>query len=110
MSHIPDDRWGGTDESVIHKPSNMSCLWGIGCLRLKASLRMADSVLPFTDMLSPKDQIPLHTLGARCPGNQWEHLGYIVGSGSFFPQCIHQTHLGYIWNVTSTYVQHLSTK
>ena len=48
-------------------------------------------------------------LGARCPGNQWEHPGYIAGSGSFFPQCIHQSHLGYIWNVTSTCVQHVLT-
>jgi len=49
MSHISDDRWGGTNELVIHKPSNVSCLWGIGRPRLKASWRTADSVLPFTD-------------------------------------------------------------
>jgi len=29
MSHVPDDRWGGTGMSVIPKPSNVSCLWGI---------------------------------------------------------------------------------
>jgi len=53
---------------------------------------------------------PQDTLGARCPGNQWEHLGYIAGSGSFSPQCIHQSHLGYIQNVTSTCARHVSTK
>jgi len=57
-----------------------------------------------------ESQLPLSlSLGARCPGNQWEHLGYIAGSGSFSPQCIHQSHLGYIRNVTSTCVQHVFT-
>jgi len=46
-----------------------------------------------TKILDSFTNVKTLTLGARCPGNQWEHLGYIAGSGSLCLHCNHQSHL-----------------
>ena len=43
-----------------------------------------------------EDVIWESSLGARVPQNEWEHFRNIAGSGSIFPHCFWQIHLGNI--------------
>ena len=60
------------------------------CLTEEGRSRMECSRVIGLNLIGPHAPV---TLGARCPGNQWEHLGYIAGSGSLCLHCNHQSHL-----------------
>jgi len=66
---------------IARSGGSWSLFW-ILLSHLRTQMRCADSDISI-----------LYTLGARCPGNQWEHLGYIAGSGSLCLHCNHQSHL-----------------
>ena len=51
----------------------------------------------------------LVTLGARAPGNRWEHLRNMVGTGTLCLWCNHQTHVKDICNVPCTCNLHVPT-
>jgi len=49
------------------------------------------------------------SLGARAPGNRWEHLRNIVGTGTLCLWCNHQTHVKDICNVPCACDLHIPT-
>jgi len=109
-----DDRIVELERLVVHQTTMIVSLCGcLGTLEdaLSGLVSGAPSISihsPILRILRPASADKL-TLGARAPGNGWEHVRNIERTGTIYLPCSHLAHFRHMCDVPGTFSIHVTT-